>query len=508
MIVSGERRMGYPEILARAARAATGLQALGVSGGAPVALMLRNDFAFFEASSAAASLGSPVVPINWHLKADEVGYILGDCGAGVLICHADLWPQIRDGVPAHIKVLIVPTPPEIANAFNIPPELTRIPDGMTGWDVWRDAQAPRSGEAGRASPMFYTSGTTGRPKGVRRGQMRPEQMAAAERVSALTYGLKPNDSQIVLMNGPMYHSAPNSYGMLAFRHGATIVLEPRFDPEDLLRLVETYRITHMHAVPTMFVRLLRLPREKRERYDISSLRFVIHGAAPCPVEVKRAMIEWWGPVINEYLGSTETGIPVWHSSAEALAKPGTVGRAIEGGIVKIFRPDGSECDTGEPGEIFMRQTAISDFDYHGNAAARAEAGRDGLISVGDVGYLDADGYLFLCDRKRDMVISGGVNIYPAEIENTLIGMEGVRDCAVFGVPDDEYGERLFACIEPEAGAGLSAATVRDFLRDRLANFKVPKDIQFLDALPREASGKIFKRKLRDLYAEGQLRPVA
>src|SRR5438046_7697747 len=188
------------------------------------------------------------------------------------------------------------------------------------------------------------------------------------------------------------------------------------------------------------------------------------------------MIDWWGPVVHEYLGSTETGIPIWHSAEEALAKPGTVGKAIEGGIVKIFRPDGTLCDVNEPGEIFMRQISVSDFDYHGNAKARSEAGRDGLVSVGDVGYLDADGYLFLCDRKRDMVISGGVNIYPAEIENTLIGMAGVRDCAVFGVPDDEYGERLFACIEPEAGAKLSTAAGKGCLRTRLANFKVPKDI--------------------------------
>jgi long-chain acyl-CoA synthetase len=197
---------------------------------------------------------------------------------------------------------------------------------------------------------------------------------------------------------------------------------------------------------------------------------------------------------------------VWHSAEEALAKPGTVGRAIEGGIVKIFRPDGELCAVNEPGEIFMRQISTPDFDYLGNAEARAEAGRDGgLVSVGDVGYLDADGYLFLCDRKRDIVISGGVNIYPAEIENALIGMDGVRDCAVFGIPDDEFGERLFACIEPEANATLTSRAVQTFLRGRLANFKVPKDIQFLDALPREASGKIFKRKLRDLHAEGGLR---
>jgi long-chain acyl-CoA synthetase len=319
----------------------------------------------------------------------------------------------------------------------------------------------------------------------------------------LTFGIKASEGQVVLLNGPMYHSAPNNYGMLAFRQRCTIVLESRFDPEELLQLVERHRVTHMHMVPTMFVRLLRLPDEVKARYDLSSLRFVAHGAAPCPVAVKRAMIEWWGPVIHEYFGSTETGIPIWHSAQEALAKPGTVGRAIEGGIVRIFGPSGEQLGVNQPGEIFMRQTAFSDFDYHGNAEARAEADREGLISVGDVGYLDEDGYLFLCDRKRDMVISGGVNIYPAEIENTLIGMDGVRDCAVFGIPDDEYGERLCACIEPEPGAVLSPDSVQAYLRKRLANFKVPKEITFNDALPREATGKIFKRKLRDPYWESR-----
>jgi long-chain acyl-CoA synthetase len=287
--------------------------------------------------------------------------------------------------------------------------------------------------------------------------------------------------------------------MLAFRSGCTIILQPRFDAEELLVLIERHRVTHVHMVPTMFVRLLRLPEAARQRYDLSSLRFVVHGAAPCAQEVKRAMIAWWGPVINEYFGSTETGIPVWHSAEEALRKPGTVGRAIEGGIVKIFRPDGSLCGVNEIGEIYMRQTAVPDFDYHGRTDARTEAGRDGLVSVGDVGYLDEDGYLFLCDRKRDMVISGGVNIYPAEIENVLIAMPGVRDCAVFGIPDPEYGERLCAYVEPEPGAELSAISVQIFLSKHLANFKVPKDFEFVDALPREATGKIFKRKLREPY---------
>jgi long-chain acyl-CoA synthetase len=505
VIIGGERTISYPEIHARIARAATGFRSLGLRDGAPVAMMLRNDFALFEVAGGAAALGSPVVPINWHLKADEVAYILADSSAQILVCHADLLPQIKDGLPGHIKLLIVTTPPEIAAAFSIAPALTQVPDGMTDWDVWRDVHAASQEPPIGSAPMFYTSGTTGLPKGVRRKPMTPEQQAASARVGTIAYGIKADDGQVILMNGPMYHSAPNSYGMLAFRNGCKIVLEPRFDPEDMLQLIARHGVTHMHVVPTMFVRLLRLPNEVKQRYDLSSLRFIVHGAAPCPPQVKRAMIDWWGTVVHEYFGSTETGIPVWHSAEEALAKPGTVGKAIEGGIVKIFRPDGELCDVNEPGEIFMRQVATSDFDYHGKAEARTEAGRDDLVSVGDVGYLDEDGYLFLCDRKRDMVISGGVNIYPAEIENALIGMDGVRDCAVFGIPDDEFGERLFACIELEPKAALSPASVQDFLRGRLANFKVPKDIQFLDALPREASGKIFKRKLRDLHAEGRLR---
>ena len=504
MIISGERRIGYPEIHTHIRRAATGFQTLGLRDGAPVAMMLRNDFALFEVSGAAAALASPVVPINWHLKAEEVAYILADSGAEILVCHADLLPQISDGLRGHIKLLIVTTPPEIAAAFGIAPALTQVPDSMTDWDVWRESHPASQEPPIGSAPMFYTSGTTGLPKGVRRKPMTSEQQAASARVGAIAYGIKAGDDQVILMNGPMYHAAPNSYGMLAFRSGCTIVLEPRFDPEDMLQLIARHGVTHMHMVPTMFVRLLRLPDEIKQRYDLWSLRFIVHGAAPCPPQVKRAMIDWWGTIVHEYFGSTETGVPVWHSAAEALAKPGTVGRAIEGGIVRIFRPDGTLCDVNEPGEIFMRQIAASDFDYHGKAEARAEAGRDGLVSVGDVGYLDEDGYLFLCDRKRDMVISGGVNIYPAEIENALIGMDGVRDCAVFGVPDDEFGERLFACIELEPKAALSPTAVQDFLRTRLANFKVPKDIQFLDALPREASGKIFKRKLRDLYAEGRL----
>ncbi len=499
MIISGDRTISYPDIMNRIAKVASGFRELGVGADVPVAMMLRNDFALFETAFGAGVLGARVVPINWHLKGEEVSYILADSGARLLVCHADLLPQIEDSLPADFPILIVRTPPEIAEAYGVPAAATDVRAGRTDFDSWRERHAPMENVPKRALTMFYTSGTTGRPKGVKRAAMTPEQATASERVGGIAYGLKPNEDQVVMMNGPMYHSAPSSYGMMAFRHGSTIVLEPRFDPEDLLQLIEQHRVTNMHMVPTMFVRLLRLPDEVKSRYDLSSLRNIIHGAAPCPVHVKHAMIKWWGPVINEYLGSTETGVPIWHSSEEALKKPGTVGRTIEGGVVRIYRPDGTLCDVGEPGEIYMRQTSVPDFDYQGRPDARAEAGRDGLISVGDVGYLDEDGYLFMCDRKRDMVISGGVNIYPAEIESTLIGMDGVRDCAVFGVPDDEFGERLVGCVEREDGATISSADIQAYLKQRLANFKVPKAIHFHDALPRESTGKIFKRKLRDQY---------
>ena len=263
----------------------------------------------------------------------------------------------------------------------------------------------------------------------------------------------------------MYHSAPNSYGMLAFRSGCKIVLEPRFDPEDMLQLIARHGVTHMHMVPTMFVRLLRLPDQVKRRNDLSSLRFVVHGRGAMPAAGQARIIDWWGPVVHDIRldRNRSSGVALGRRSARQARHrwPRNRGRHH-----KIFRPDGSLCDVDQPGQIFMRQVATPDFDYHGKAEARAEAGRDGLVSVGDVGYLDADGYLFLRDRKRDMVISGGVNIYPAEIENALIGMDGVRDCAVFGVPDDEFGERLFAYIERDANAVLSAAAVQDFLRTR------------------------------------------
>jgi long-chain acyl-CoA synthetase len=508
-VISGEREMVRDAILGRALRAASGFAARGVAAGDAVALVLRNDFAFFEASYAAQMLGAYCVPVNWHGKAPEIGYVLRDCAAKVVVAHADLLPQVSPALPNGVPLLVVPTPPEIAAAYGLAAEACHVPAGATLWEDWLGGCAPLANPStGAISSMIYTSGTTGNPKGVRRLDLaRPEIAAIIAMFAREVLGFVPGRPFRTVITGPLYHSAPNFYGLLAVREGALAILQPRFDPEELLRLIEQYRITHLHTVPTMFVRLLHLPEAVRRRYDVSSLERVVHGAAPCPLHVKRAMIDWWGPVIAEYYGGTETGFVTSHTTEEALRKPGTVGRALPGVTVRVYDDDGRELSPGEIGEVYTWIEGASDFTYHGMPERRREIERDGLISIGDVGYLDADGYLFLCDRKRDMVISAGVNIYPAEIEAALLALPGVRDCAVFGIPHEELGETLCAHIEPEADAALDDAAVRSFLAGRLADYKVPRLIHFATDLPREDSGKIMKRLLRDPYWEGTGRRI-
>lgn len=501
-VIAGARFRSWSDIQANAARAAGGFAASGVVEDDSIALMLRNDFPTFEVNMAASQLGAYAVPINWHFTPDEAGYILRDCGVKVLVAHTDLLAQIAGGVPRGVRIFAVPTPDEIAEAYGVPPEKRAVSAGIEEWDAFVALSSPRTEppKAARGS-MIYTSGTTGRPKGVRRRPSTPEQMAAAAQEAASFWGLKADPAIVVLMNGPMYHSAPSAYGNASGRLGLHMVLQPRFEAEDMLRLIDRHKISHMHIVPTMFVRLLRLPQEVKQRYDLSSLRFVSHGAAPCAPSVKRQMIEWWGPVINEYYGATETGVVVWHGSEEALRKPGTVGRVVAGGVLRIVDEQGHDVKQGEVGEIYVRGPHLSEFTYNNDDAKRREIALGELVTVGDLGYLDSDGYLFLCDRKRDMIISGGVNIYPAEIESALIQMPGVRDCAVFGIPDDEFGEQICAHVERLRGADIDAMAVRAWLGQHLARYKVPKVVEFSDALPREDSGKIFKRKLRAPYWE-------
>jgi long-chain acyl-CoA synthetase len=457
------------ELERRAACAAGGLDRLGIGEGDVVALMLYNEPAYFEAMLACRRLGAYHCPINWHYKADEAGYILRDSGAKVLVLNRELAPQIDTDVKT-----------------------------IRDWPNWRDAHAPWPGTPRTPrGNVPYTSGTTGRPKGVRRLPATEAQRAAAMALYRVALGIEPG--MRALVSAPLYHSAPNLYGLQALLAGELLVLEPRFDPERTLALIERYRLSNVYLVPTMYVRLLKLAPEVRRRYDISSVRFISSTGSPCPPQVKRAMIDWFGPVITETYASSETGHITFIGSHEWLKRPGSVGRPLGNGVVKILDDEGRELPSGEIGLIYCRQPAYPDFTYTNNAEARSAIERDGLWSVGDMGYLDADGYLYVADRKSDMVISGGVNIYPAEIEAVLMSMPGVADCAVFGIPDPEFGEALAAAIQLRDSKTLTAAGVQSFLRERIAGYKVPRLVTFHEQLPREDSGKIFKRLLREPY---------
>jgi long-chain acyl-CoA synthetase len=497
-LLSGTRQLAHADLDQRLRRVASGLRGLGVEAGDCIAILMRNDIAFLEASFAAQTLGAYAVPINWHFKADEIDYILADSGAKVLFAHADLLAPVAHRLRPGVRQIAVDTPPEVARAYGIEPLAAASLKGGHEYERWLAGEPPYRGQVAAAPlTMFYTSGTTGMPKGVRRPAPTPAQIAASDRLRRDIFGIVPGIRSVV--PGPLYHSAPNAFAMRAGRIGELMALLPRFDPVELLQLIERQRIDTMFMVPTMFIRLLKLPENLRRRYDVSSLRFVIHAAAPCPPEVKAAMIDWWGPVIHEFYGSTESSAVTFASSADTLAKPGTVGRAVAGAELRILDDAGKILPVGEVGEIFTRFAELPDFTYHNQPEQRAAIDRDGFITSGDVGYLDADGYLFLCDRKRDMVISGGVNIYPAEIEAVLLRMAGVQDCAVFGIPDAEFGERLMAVVEASENSDLAPAEIEAHLKQHLAGYKVPRIIEMGRNLPREDSGKIFKRRLRDPY---------
>jgi len=497
-LVCGARAVAKAEFDARARRVAAGLRDFGIVPGDAVALLLRNDIAVLEASFGARALGAYAVPINWHLVGREVAYIIEDCGARVLIAHADLLNAVADAVPAGIEVVVVPDAPDLQAVFRLSDEACAMPPGARVWDDWIAGLAPIE-ELYDEIPdsMIYTSGTTGMPKGVRRLPQTREGLAHTAEARSRINGVKPGMRTVI--PGPLYHSAPNGYGLLSAHVADLTVVMPRFDAEGMLALIDRYKLSGAIMAPTMFIRLLKLPEEVRAKYDVSSMRFVIHAAAPCPTEIKRAMIDWWGPVINEFYGSTEVGHVTFCDSEEALAKPGTVGKRCPGTVAKALDDEGNEQPVGVPGEIYGRVGHFHDFTYHNMPDEWAKLDRDGLVATGDVGYFDEDGYLFLCDRKRDMVISGGVNIYPAEIEAVLVGMPEVADCAVFGIPDAEFGEKLMAVVQPHGGAAPSAGEIKAYLRERLAGYKVPRLIELREKLPRDDSGKIYKRLLRDPY---------
>ncbi|MEO8279140.1 MAG: AMP-binding protein [Ideonella sp.] len=477
----------------RVQRSISALRALGVGDGDVVALMLHNGPELLELMLAARAIGAYWCPINWHFKVDELRHILEDSAARLLVVDASLWPGLSGAAAPPLQVVLAGDHAESSS-------------GQAHWAALRDAATPGShAPATPRSAMLYTSGTTGRPKGIRRQPATPEQVAQTtdrlRRVLGCETGMR------ALLNAPMYHSAPNSFAMVVAQNDGLLVLEERFDAQATLALIEQHAISHAYLVPTMYVRLLRLPDVIRLRHDLSSLRFISSTGSPCAPAVKRAMIEWWGPVIHEAYGSSELSYMTLLTSEQALRKPGSAGLPLPGVELRILDEDGKLKARGEAGLIYVKPDRLADFSYnHGDSARRAME-RDGYLTMGDVGYIDADGFLFIVDRSADMVISGGVNIYPAEIEAVLHQMPGVADCAVFGIPDPEFGEGLAAAVLPVVGASLDAAAVQAWLRQRLAGYKVPAVITFHDELPREDTGKIFKRRLREPYWQGVERRI-
>jgi long-chain acyl-CoA synthetase len=485
-------------LLARANALVHGLRRRGLAPGDAIAVVLPNGAPMIELYLAATQAGWYLVPINHHLTAPEIAYIVRDSGAKVLVADERFSAASRAA----------------ADDAGLPADARFANGSIAGFQPYAaltdgaSTEAPAERSAGAV--MNYTSGTTGRPKGVRRRLMPVEPEAVATMTSMLLamFGIEFGGKGVHLVGSPLYHTAPLVFAGVSLHVGHTLAVMEKWTPEDSLAVMARHRVTTTHMVPTQFHRLLALPDEVKRRYDLSSLRQVIHAAAPCPVDVKRKMLAWWGPVIYEYYAASEGGGTIV-TPEEWLRYPGTVGRAWPGSEVRILDDDGAIRPTGEPGTVYM-QLGVQDFEYHKDPAKTSANRRDGFFTVGDVGYLNEDGYLFLCDRKIDMIISGGANIYPAEVEAALLGHPKVGDVAVFGIPDDDWGEQVKAVVEPASGATAGPALAEEllaFCAANIAKYKSPKSIDFIAEMPRDPNGKLYKRKLRDPYWQGRERKI-
>jgi len=486
------RALTYGELAAEADRIGRGFRELGLQPGDSVATLLPNGADLVAVYFAAIQTGLYIVPLNWHLVAAEMAHILDDSDTKVFLAgarFASAAAAARGDVPGFAIGEV-----EGFGSFS---------------ELGASSQGRPSGRTAGA-PMVYTSGTSGRPKGVRRPLTGadPDLVPPTANWFFSLFGLKPFDGHVHLCGSPLYHTAVLNFVTISLQLGHSVVLMDRWEPGEMLKLIDRHKVTHTHMVPTQFRRLLALPDEVKVRYNVTSMRAAIHGAAPCPQEVKRRMLDWWGPVVIEYYAASEGGGTAI-TAQEWLRKPGSVGKAWPGSEVRVLDADGEDVPVNQPGQVFMRM-GVSTFEYHRDRAKTEKSRRRDMFTVGDIGYLDEDGYLYLCDRESDMIISGGVNIYPAEIEAELSCHPKVADVAVFGIPHDDWGEEIKAVVQPADGVDAGAELTDDllaFLGERLAKFKLPRSIDYTAELPRDPNGKLYKRRLRDPYWAGKDRAI-
>ena len=485
MAGTGEQRT-YRELDEASTRLAGVLRERGLERGDHLAILLDNQAVFFDAVWAGLRAGLYVTPINWHLAAGEAGYIVADCDARALVTTARLG-SVLDDMADHLSAVT-----------------TRLcVDGeLAGFEAYESvmANAPLEPVADECEGvwMFYSSGTTGQPKGIV-PPLPGGDLGAKSMFTGLLTGLFGFTADTVYLSpAPLYLAAPEGWTIGTHRLGGTAVVMEKFDPLALLAAIERYRVTHVQLVPTHLIRLLKLSEEERSRFDLSSLELVVHAAAPCPVEVKQAALDWLGPIVHEFYAGSEGNGFCYIGPEDWLAHPGSVGKSLLG-AVHIVGEDGEEVPVGEEGEVWFESNRR--FEYHRDEAKTASAWNDrGWSTLGDVGRLDADGYLYLTDRSSNMIISGGVNIYPREIEDVLVVHPAVADVAVIGTPDEEMGEQVTAYVqlEPSYGPGDDAlgAELITWCRERLSHFKCPRSVRFVDELPRLPTGKLLKRLLR------------
>ena len=488
-LIFGERVLTHAELGRRAARCHAVIAGAGGGPDQKVAAMLPNGIEFFEFSLGAARAGCSIVPINWHLKSDEVSWLLRDSGARVLAVQERFSETARQALGDDAPTVMLVVGGSGPDGYEAALEAAGTAEDESGAPAWPEY-------------VYYTSGTTGRPRGVERDRPAADSSQIHAGLAAM-WGITGDD--VWLACSPLYHAA-NAYSFTTLSQGGTVVVQERWDAREWLALVERHRVTACFMVPAHFIRLLEVPADERARYDLSSLRLVLHAAAPCPVPVKWQVLDALPSTqIWEFYGATEGGA-TRISSDEWRQHPGSVGRPWPGVEIRILDDDGRPCPPARPGLIYVRPAGDSRFRYRNDPDKTDGAWRDGAFTVGDVGYVDDEGYLYITDRASDMVIRGGVNIYPAEIEAALHGHPLVVDCAVFGVPDERSGEELKALVETRQP--VEVAELAEFLRANLADYKVPRYIEIVDTLPRDPTGKVLKRRLRDAHWQDARNAVA